>query len=184
MTDICAEGGITAQKEYYKTNYSKIEGVNRCTGGRQNYKNFLDRIITECPNHSMEIEIERLKNEERTVGDCITDIVTGEECFVAKKGSFKKPYSQWEPSECESNCVAEYDKVYREFTKFAYCDEYSYCRTFKNITNPLSSCGNKDFIDPGVDDSISEKLTNDATIVTSQVTLLVLIMCFIFAFFK
>jgi len=187
MTDKCADGGLKAQQEYLN-NEENQKYVQKNGGftlvftdvycgknGVSNYINFLEGIINDCPNHSMDIEKDYYKEKLELVRTCYSDPVTGKDC--SKVDNFKKPYSEWDPSECESYCVEEYDKIYREFANSPACDSLgekdsgSECKLFKLGNNP--TCGTKMFAE-----------VNSAATLSSHVALFSLILCLLFAFFK
>jgi len=189
MADKCADGGLKAQEEFLNLEETKryIQKSNKVflvfsdvycgKAGVSNYIKFLEGIINECPNHSLDIEKEYYLEKLHVVETCSEDSVTGKSCDLVKTGDFNKPYSEWDPSECESSCVNEFDAIYREMARSPVCDSLgekesgSECKNFKLGNNP--TCGIKTFAE-----------VNSATTLSSYVTLFSLIICILFVFFK
>jgi len=207
--DICVEGGIKALNEYefnvsFSPNqslFSKTNSVNDKEA--QDIISFSKRIMKECPEHSKYVEDEHYRLRIELVYAKSKDSVTGKQCkdvlgvtynnkngiYRTDSGLFQKPYSEWEPHQCESSCVAELDTIYRDFSKSSACDSSNdnflssntydmrkACAIFKTTGNP--TCGNKNFA------KIYEENTSNASTFTSHITLLALIMCILLIFFK
>jgi len=162
---------------------------------RQEYFDFLKKIITECPDHPVGFERCYYAQKLYNAVHCNKDSVTGEVCSeLIDLGEFIKPYSQWESYRCGTSCITEVDKVFREYSTFPGCSrdrrfedhnnmQTSSCESnFMGKSNPIDSCGKKDYVDPG--NKSSGNATSDATTLNGQVVLLSLIICLIFAFFK
>ena len=98
-----------------------------------------------------------------------------------------KSYSKWESYKCKSSCIAEFDKVFREYAKSPVCscfksDYYGNCaceNNFKDKLNPMDSCGKSNYVDPGNDGS-NGNTTSDATSLHGQIALI----CLLIALFK
>ncbi len=206
MTDLCAENGLKAVNEYTKSE-DNVENLTskKCEGGYDHYMSYLENIMTKCPNFSIEIKERYYEKMKDKALYCSKDSVTGIDCSnIISDEDFLKPYSQWEPSKCNSSCVAEMDKIIRETLetfKSNTCPEGSICKVFRNTNNQLSSCGNRDFVEDNfvIDNNKGnsttgtvvplinndkENITSDANTLTGQVALFSLIICIIFAFFK
>jgi len=206
---ICAEGGIKALNEYefnisFSPNQSLFSKPNNVSDKEaQDIISFSKKIMSECPEHSKYVEDEHYRLRIELVYAYSKDSITGKRCkevlgvtynnkngvYKTDAGLFQKPYSEWEPHQCESSCVAELDSIYREFSKSPACDSSNdnylssntfdmrkACEIFKSSGNP--TCGNKAFA------KIYEESTNNATTFTSHIALFSLIICILFIFFK
>lgn len=215
--DLCSGGGEKALNDYkFKVIYDNDHKLD--DKGIQDIIDFSQKIMTECPEHSKLIEEEYYKLRLALVYLYSKNSITGKDCkdelgvtskfnlldrtFKMESEIYKKPYSEWESSQCESSCVAEIDPIFREFSKSPACDasydkEESYeirktCEIFKNTGNHV--CGNIDYAKQ-YKDSIKndikyikrgeESITSDAsTFITSNVILFSFILCILFAFLK
>jgi len=215
--DICAESGVKALKEYeYYTSYVANKSPKAATNKvndeiAQDIIAFSKRIMKECPDHSKYVDDEHFRLRIELVYAQSIDSVTGKQCkdvlgvtYSKENGLhrtelplFHKPYSEWEPKQCESSCVAELDAIYREFVKSPACvvseddylpsNTYDYrktCELFKTTDNKI--CGHKNF-----EKMYKEKggiICNDntcsdaTTFMTSPIALFALILCLLFTY--
>ena len=79
----------------------------------QDYISLSKRIMNECPKHSKVVDEGYYIMRIMSVYFFSKDSVTGNNCMVEleipsnlKSSLYKKPYSEWEPSKCESSCVS------------------------------------------------------------------------------
>lgn len=184
MADICLGGGKIAYEEFRKT--LPLPGSsNQCNELYPQKIAFLKRIIIECPNHANDLEKEYYDERLEMVDLCSKDSVTGEICMKADddfKWDLEISYSNWEPYQCESSCVAEIDAIYREYANSPACPDHFVCSTFKD-DKPLESCGNPDYY-KNKSSSNSKSSTSDATTLSNHVALLSLLLCLLFSFFS
>jgi len=179
MTDICAKGGISAIETFADKHPNRILGINLEQHVMEDYITLLENIIIECPYHVKVVEdayyasrilkVYYFSKDQTSHKSCWLQLGvtpstldnTFEADFNKKFGHFdtelyEKPYSEWEPKDCESSCVAELDTIYREYAKSSACDTTDVndypkkfhefrktCEIFKKTDNP--TCGNINF---------------------------------------
>jgi len=143
-----------------------------CNKEGPDYVSFLNKIMTECPNHSEKIEKAYYEVKLSITLKCSDDSATGENwrgLVVA---------SDWERYKCESSCIPNAVSVYKEV-----CGNYQGSAICNSLRKHLYTC-DESFVDLGKDGKGTTSDTSDALTISSQVALLSLIMCLIFAFFK
>jgi len=199
MTDLCANGGLDAISEYtnasnpynesarYDEASGKLEVINKevyCGNeGVKNYLALLNRIITECVDaHPYTVELQYYSLKMNMISVCSKDSVTGEDC--GKTGilpNYSKPYTEWDPTQCESSCVVEFDGVLRELSENPACkilyslqvkDPTYACTFYQSGGN--SVCGTKNLAEISQNGGVANALnsTTTSTIVSVPTTTL------------
>jgi len=175
MNNLCANGGTDALEQYLFSNTLYIESWEKCfsmglgldgkicpyediieekycsKGSADAYIAFLKRIITECPDHSLDIEEGYYTERLNMINICSKDSDSGKECRnivkvyknkpLKKFTSFQRVY--WDSDLCKSSCGAEYDTIYKEFGNSVECSKYEDADTCKEFQSGNSACETK-----------------------------------------
>jgi len=167
MSDLCENGSLYALTKYISSNNLYIGSWEKCfslglglngkdcpydeinkelycsKGSAEEFIAFLKNIMTECPEHSWDIEVAYYGERLNMINICSKDSVTGKECHnipkvyetePLKRFTFMKPI-QWDSNLCKSSCGAEYDALYREFGNSTACSKFideTICKSFQS----------------------------------------------------